>query len=139
MAYNRAYPGHLSRNVILGTPTAQQLRDYRANRDVYRAAIERCKPGARVGDIYDFIVDEFAKFGWSYKSIISGHSIGVWMHQQDPIITRGSDQRLEEGMVLAMEPHWQHWHLQDLVLVDKTGPQLLSTKFSTDEPFVVEW
>ncbi len=139
VAYNRAYPGHLSRNVILGTPTAQQLRDYRANRDVYRAAIERCKPGARVGDIYDFIVDEFAKFGWSYKSIISGHSIGVWMHQQDPIITRGSDQRLEEGMVLAMEPHWQHWHLQDLVLVDKTGPQLLSTKFSTDEPFVVEW
>lgn len=138
VAYLHAYPGHLSRNVIIGQPTAQQLRDYRANRDVYRAAIAMCRPGVRIGDIYDFIVTEFAKNGWTYKSIISGHSVGAWMHQQNPIITRGSDQRLEEGMALAMEPHWHHWHLQDLVLVSKSGPQLLSTKFSTDEPFVVD-
>lgn len=137
VAYLHGYPGHLSRNVVVGEATAQQLRDYRANRDVYRAAIDMCRPGARVGDIYDFIVSEFARYGWAYKSIISGHSIGAWMHQQNPIITRGSDHRLEEGMVLAMEPHWQHWHLQDLVLVSKSGPQLLSNKFSTDEPFVV--
>ena len=138
VAYLQAYPGHLSRNIIVGEPSAQQLRDYRANRDVYRAAIEMCRPGTRIGDIYDFIVTEFAKYGWTYKSIISGHSVGAWMHQQNPIITRGSDRRLEEGMVLAMEPHWHHWHLQDLVLVSKSGPELLSTKFSTDEPFVVD-
>jgi Xaa-Pro aminopeptidase len=137
VAYLHGYPGHLSRNVIVGEPTAEQLRHYRANRDVYRAAIDRCRPGARVGDIYDFIVSEFAKYGWAYNSIISGHSIGPWMHQQNPIITRGSEHILEEGMVLAMEPHWRHWHLQDLVLVSKSGPQLLSTRFSTDEPFVV--
>jgi hypothetical protein len=40
-------------------------------------------------------------------------------------------------MVIAMEPHWRHWHLQDMLLVTKDGPKLLSDRFSTDEPLIV--
>ncbi len=137
VAYYHAYPGHQSRNIILGEPTPDQLRDYRINRDVYRAAIDDCQPGARVGDIYTEIVDRFAKHGWDYRSIIAGHSVGPWMHQQNPIVTRASDARLEEGMVIAMEPHWRYWHLQDMMLVTERGPKLLSDMFSTDEPLIV--
>ena len=40
-------------------------------------------------------------------------------------------------MVLALEPHVNFWHVQDLVLVTTGAPVLLSAKLNTDEPFVV--
>ena len=39
-------------------------------------------------------------------------------------------------MVLALEPHVGYWHLQDMALVTADGPQLLSTRMSTDEMLV---
>jgi hypothetical protein len=39
-------------------------------------------------------------------------------------------------MVLALEPHVNFWHIQDMILVQQGAPILLSAKFSTDEPFV---
>jgi len=68
--------------------------------------------------------------------MLIGHSVGPWWHQQEPILRRKSDLLLEAGMVLALEPHVNSWHLQDLVLVTGAAPELLSPKFDTDEPFV---
>jgi Xaa-Pro aminopeptidase len=67
--------------------------------------------------------------------MLAGHSVGCWWHQQEPIIRRGNPWRLEQGMVIAMEPHVNHWHIQDLFLITANGPQLISNKFNTDEPF----
>ena len=36
---------------------------------------------------------------------------------------------LEEGMVVALEPHIGYWHLQDMVLVTDNAPRLLSPLF----------
>jgi hypothetical protein len=41
-------------------------------------------------------------------------------------------------MVLALEPHVGHWHLQDLIVVTTDGPRLLSDRFTTDEMFVID-
>ena len=41
-------------------------------------------------------------------------------------------------MVLALEPHVGYWHLQDLIVVTKDGPQLLSDRFNTDDMFVID-
>jgi hypothetical protein len=30
------------------------------------------------------------------------------------------------------------WHVQDMILVKKGAPELLSPKFDTDQPFVVQ-
>jgi Xaa-Pro aminopeptidase len=136
VAFWDGYPGHQSRNLIFGKPSPQQEREYNGNREIYLGAIERCVPGARVGDIYDYVMREFEKRGWAYKSLLVGHSVGPWWHQQEPILCRGSDILLEEGMVLALEPHLDHWHLQDMIVVRDRGPKLLSDKFSTAEPFI---
>jgi hypothetical protein len=44
-------------------------------------------------------------------------------------------------MVLAMEPHGtpghEALHLQDMIVVRRNGPELLSSKFATDELFVI--
>jgi Xaa-Pro aminopeptidase len=137
VAYLSGYPGHQSRNVIVGTPSAQQRDDYRRNLEIYRDTIERCRAGARVGDLYDFVMGAFERHRWSHKSLLIGHGVGAWWHQQEPILRRGSDVLLEEGMVLAMEPHKDHWHVQDMIQIQKGAPVLLSPKFNTDEAFVV--
>ena len=136
VAFWDGYPGHQSRNLIFGKPSPQQEREYYGNREIYLGAIERCLPGARVGDIYDYVMREFEKRSWPYKSLLVGHGVGPWWHQQEPILCRGSDTLLEEGMVLALEPHLDHWHLQDMIVVRERGPELLSDKFSTAEPFI---
>lgn len=137
VAYLNGYPGHQSRNVIVGTPSSQQRDEYRKNLEIYRDTINRCRAGACVGDLYQFVMDAFERHGWAYKSLLIGHGVGAWWHQQEPILRRGSDVILEEGMVLAMEPHKDHWHVQDMILIQQGAPVLLSPRFNTDEAFVV--
>jgi Xaa-Pro aminopeptidase len=134
----QGYPGHQSRNAIVGKPNEAQRHEYQIIRDIYDATIERCRPGVRSGDVFKFVVDEFNKQGWEYKPMLVGHGVGSWWHQQEPIMSRTCDIVLEEGMVLAIEPHRGHWHIQDMILVGRNGPKLLSDQFSTREMFVIE-
>jgi len=136
--YTKGYPGHQSRNVVLGKPSDALKREYQIIRDIYGKTLERCQPGARAGDIFTFVEQEFKKQNWEYKPMLVGHGVGSWWHQQEPILARGSDIVLEEGMVLAMEPHKGHWHIQDMIVVRGGGPENLSTKFPTEEMFVVD-
>jgi Xaa-Pro aminopeptidase len=137
LAYLEGYPGHQSRCAVMGKPSAETLAAYRKIRDIYRAACDRCCPGVLAGDVYAFVVDAFAKAGMSYHSMLAGHGVGCWWHQQEPVISRGNPIPLEEGMVIAMEPHVDHWHIQDMFVVEKGGPRLISDKFPTDDPFVI--
>ena len=138
VAYWNGYPGHQSRSLVFGSMTVEQEREYDTNREIYLATIDRCRPGARSGDIFDFVMAEFEKARWPYGSLLVGHGVGSWWHQQEPILARGSDLVLEPGMVLALEPHYKHWHLQDMILVTDGTPRLLSDKIATDAPYLVE-
>ena len=137
VAYLDGYPGHQSRNVIFGEPTAEQMGKYNSVRDIYRATIDRCRPGAVVAEIYDATLAAFKADGWKFESLLIGHGVGAWWHQQEPYIVSTGQHVLEEGMVLATEPHVDYWHLQDMFLITKDGPRLLSPRFSTDEMLVV--
>ena len=81
----------------------------------------RCRPGARSRDIYDFAQGAFREAGYDAALNLVGHSVGPWWHQQAPFIVRDAEDILEEGMVIALEPHADFWHLQDLVLI--SGPR----------------
>ena len=54
------------------------------------------------------------------------------------MIARGNKFVLEEGMVLALEPAKDYYHIQDMVVVRSGAPQLISDKFATDQMFVIE-
>lgn len=136
VAYVDGYPGHQSRNAVLGKPSEQQVRDYATAREIYGKTIDACRPGVSAGEVYDFVVKEFARHGWSYTSQLAGHGVGCWWHQQEPILRRKSPHVLEAGMVLALEPHVNFWHVQDMILVKEGAPELLSAKFDTSKPFV---
>ncbi len=138
VAYLQSYPGHQSRTVVVGSPSPDQRRDYAINLDVHRKTIERCRAGAKVHDLWQFTMGEYRKAGWPDHHMLIGHGVGPWWHQQEPILRCKSELVLEAGMVLALEPHVNFWHVQDLVLVTQGAPVLLSPKFNTDRPFVVE-
>jgi Xaa-Pro aminopeptidase len=135
VAYVNGYPGHQSRCFVIGEPTAQQKAEYRVVRDLYRGINDELLPGRTAGEIYALTVERFAKAGMTYKNFLAGHSVGSWWHQQEPVISPGNPRPLEEGMVIAMEPHVNHWHIQDMLVIGKDGPELLSPLFSTDEIF----
>ena len=138
VAYLQSYPGHQSRTVIVGTPTPEQRRDYAINLEVHRSTIDRCRAGAKVHDLWQYTMSQYAKAGWPDHHMLIGHGVGAWWHQQEPILRRKGDLVLEAGMVLALEPHVNFWHVQDMVLVTQGAPVLLSPRFNTDAPFVVE-
>jgi Xaa-Pro aminopeptidase len=129
------YPGHQSRCAVVGKPTAEQRQQYRVVRDIYRASADQCRVGKTADEIYRNVVDRFSAAGMQYTTLLAGHSVGCWWHQQEPVIARGNLRRLEDGMVIAMEPHINHWHIQDMFIVREQGPELLSDKFNTDELF----
>ena len=137
VAYVDGYPGHQSRNAIMGEPSAEQMKDYRTIRAIYGAASEKLRPGTTAGEVFAFVAERFEKAGRPYHSMLAGHGVGCWWHQQDPVISRGNLIVLEEGMVIAMEPHVDHWHIQDMFVVRRDGPELISSKFPTDEPYVI--
>lgn len=138
VAYLEGYPGHQSRVAVFGKPSAEQRSVYTAYRDIYRATIEHCRPGVTAGWLFQFATDEMAKLGRRLASTLIGHGVGPWWHQQMPILVKDSPIPLEEGMVLALEPRWGYWGLQDLVVIRKAGPEILSDRFDTDAPFVIE-
>jgi Xaa-Pro aminopeptidase len=135
VTYVKGYPGHQSRCAVVGRTTDKQRQEYAVARDVYLASCGQLKPGRTAGEVYDFVVKKFASVGMDYHHMIAGHSVGAWWHQQEPVISRGNPRVLEEGMVIAMEPHIGHWHIQDMFVVRAGGPQLISDKFPTDRLF----
>ena len=138
LSYLDGYPGHQSRNAVLGKPSSKQQKDYADYYSIYRDTIDKLRPGQIAGDIYEQVVMAFDRIGWSYKVGLVGHSVGPWWHQQDPILCRGSRTPILAGMVLAMEPFVDHWHTQDMVLIKGTGAELLSADFDTSKLFVID-
>ncbi len=136
VSYYQGYPGHQSRTVVVGPPSEEQKRTYQSVRDIYRMTIDQCRPGAKGSDIHHFAAAKFREHNYEGRVSLAGHSVGAWWHQQEPYLVPSCQYQLEEGMVLALEPHVGYWHLQDMVLVTKDGPELLSARFNTDEMLV---
>ena len=132
----RGYPGHQSRTVVIGEPSEGLVRRYETVRDIYRATVAEARPGVRACDVHRFAQDAFAQAGLDGRVAIAGHSVGAWWHQQEPYMVPSSTRVLEEGMVVALEPHIGYWHLQDMVLVTADGPRMLSPLIGTDEMLV---
>jgi methionyl aminopeptidase len=70
-------------------------------------AVEQCRPGHRLGDVSHAVQTRVEGEGMSVIRSLVGHGIGRSMHE-DPQVPNfgepGRGPRLEEGMVLAVEP-----------------------------------
>jgi Xaa-Pro dipeptidase len=111
--------------------------------------MDMVKPGAGCRAIYDAFIAKLKKMNLPPISFV-GHGIGLHLHEdpylgKTPILGKpGSDAIIEENMVLGIEPlcyetgHGFGMQNKDMLLVTKTGSQLLSDYANTDKLLVVQ-
>jgi methionyl aminopeptidase len=78
--------------------------------------IEAAVAGNRVGDIGHAIQSYVESFGYSVVRDLVGHGLGTNMHEKPEVPNfgrRGTGQKLQEGMILAIEPmvNLGSWHI----------------------------
>jgi len=131
------------------TPVAQKLLE--TTKESLFAAVPQCMAGNRLGDISHAIQRHVEAEGFSIIRSLVGHGIGREMHE-DPQIPNygppGRGPRLEQGMVLAIEPmvtagrhqvrmaddHWSIFtqdgslaaHFEFTIAITADGPRVLT-------------
>jgi methionyl aminopeptidase len=102
------YYGDSAITVAVGRKVAaktQKLLDVTA--ESLASAIREVKPGATLGDVGAAVQEMVEAEGFSVVRDFVGHGIGTKLHE-DPQVpnygTRGRGQKLQAGMVLAIEP-----------------------------------
>jgi Xaa-Pro aminopeptidase len=131
----KGYTGDLGRTVICGDPTPAQKEVYRVAYDSVREAVKAVKPGATCHDVDRRAREVIEDAGWGKYQHTgnTGHQLGYGLHG-DPLIHRNIDFPLVENMVICLEPRVVlpdrpdvgGAHLEDVVVVTKTGAEYLN-------------
>ncbi|HVB64636.1 MAG TPA: Xaa-Pro peptidase family protein [Nitrolancea sp.] len=139
VCYVQGYPANLSRMAVMGTPSAEQEARYRVLLSVHRSTIDRMlRPGVAANDVFNFVRDRFIDAGFDWSGGLVGHSVGVWWHQEEPMLVPSESRTLKAGMVVCLEPILEgFWHLQDQILITDNDPVILSDRFGIDKLFVM--
>ena len=101
------YYGDAALTVPVGKIAPEREKLLRVTRESLEQGIEKIRPGNRLGDISSAVQKWVEKNGFSVVREFVGHGIGTRMHE-DPQLPNygapGQGPRLQEGMVLAIEP-----------------------------------
>jgi Xaa-Pro aminopeptidase len=100
-----------TRMFAIGSMPEKAYRASRAAIEIHDAIIEQAKPGIALAELFDQASATAARLGFrdvflgppGHQVSFIGHGIGLEL-VEPPIIARGRDTPLEEGMVFALEP-----------------------------------
>ena len=101
------YYGDASLTVPVGEVPADTLRLLEVTQAALLRGLEEAKPGNRLGDVGHAIQKVVEDAGFSVVRSLVGHGIGREMHEEPQVPnygTPGKGQKLQAGMVLAIEP-----------------------------------
>jgi len=142
--------------IVVGSPSEGALELIGVAREALRRGIEKARIGHRVGDISHAIGSYAASRGYRVVKRFVGHGIGRAMHEEPQVPNHGipgKGAKVREGMVLAIEPMvWKalhsdgeesEWvledgwtvvtpngqpaaHVEEMVLVTESGPEILT-------------
>ena len=101
------YYGDAALTVPVGKVAPEREKLLRVTRESLERAIEKVRAGNRLGDISSAVQQWVEKNGYSVVREFVGHGIGTRMHEDPQLPNYGSPgqgPRLQEGMVLAIEP-----------------------------------
>ncbi len=127
----QGYAADMTRTISLGTVSDQQRKVYELVLEAQERGLKAVKAGVSAADV-DLAAREFlVEVGYGDYFVHSlGHGVGLNVHE-DPRIAPQVDLRLEEGMVITIEPGvylpgWGGVRIEDLVLVKKDGCEILT-------------
>jgi Xaa-Pro aminopeptidase len=135
------YLSDLVRMASVGRPSKNKRSIYERLVSIQRSIIDQAQPGAKVSDLYRLCSQAFQAKSLRFTMPHIGHSMGLKVHEY-PMINPMTEQTLEPGMTIAIEPLCVDpseglFHIEDLVLVTKRGPKILSDATTTDEMHVI--
>jgi Xaa-Pro aminopeptidase len=115
--------------VVVGTPDPVTRERFDAVRRALHDGIALCRPGVVAKDVDREVRARLAEHGPTYEHH-TGHAIGA-AFSVEPRITPYCEQRIEEGMVLALEPAiylrgWGGIRLEHTFLVGPTDNEILT-------------
>jgi methionyl aminopeptidase len=93
--------------VPVGDISEERKKLLRVTRESLEKGIEKVRAGNRLGDVSAAVQEWVERNGYSVVREFVGHGIGTKMHEEPQIPnygTPGHGPRLQEGMVLAIEP-----------------------------------
>jgi methionyl aminopeptidase len=115
------YFGDASLTVPVGEITPELTRLLEVTQQALAKGVEQARPGNRLGDVGHAIQSVVEQAGYSVVRSLVGHGIGREMHEEPQVPnygTPGKGQKLQAGMVLAIEPMVNQGGPDTLVLDD---------------------
>ncbi|GGI22103.1 type I methionyl aminopeptidase [Pedobacter mendelii] len=101
------YFGDSAYTFSIGNVDAQKQKLVEVTKKCLELGIEKAVAGMRVGDV-GFAVQQYAESnGFGVVRELVGHGVGIKLHEKPEVPNygkRGSGPKLEEGMVIAIEP-----------------------------------
>jgi methionyl aminopeptidase len=116
------YYGDAAVTVPVGTVAPERERLLMVTREALDHAIQKVRAGNRLGDVSAAVQQWVERSGYSVVREFVGHGIGTRMHEEPQVPNYGEPgrgPRLQEGMVLAIEPMVNSGTAEVRVLKDK--------------------
>ena len=125
------YWGDNAATYFAGNPSAQLEKVYRVVRQALQRGVEGARPGVTASALDSLVREAIVAEGYEPYPHHTGHGLGV-MYHEDPRLVRYNSQKLEAGMVIALEPGIYlsgvgGVRLEDVVLITPDGNELLTT------------
>jgi Xaa-Pro aminopeptidase len=124
------YQSDTTRTIVVGDPTAEQIRVIEAVRQAQVTSMAMMKPGVAADEVdrraREALAGETHAFGHGL-----GHGIGLQVHER-PFLSPTDQTTLQAGMVITNEPGiyipgWGGVRLEEMVLVTEHGPEVLTS------------
>jgi Xaa-Pro aminopeptidase len=120
----------------------KQADAWKRNRDVHYLCIDSMRPGAPVRDTYHLCLREYEKREMACDMPFIGHSLGVGQHEF-PVMTPFAPETYEPGMIFMLEPMGVDaavggFSIEDMILIEETGPRVLSDAITTEDMIVID-
>src|SRR5690606_4901503 len=142
----------------VGEVTAEVNQLLRVTLEALNRGITQAVTGKRVGDIAAAVQDHVSQYGYGIVRELVGHGVGFKLHEKPEVPNygkRGTGSKLEEGLVICIEPminmgkaqvkFWDDgWtvstadgkpaaHYEHMVAIQKGTPDVLTTFAYVDE------
>lgn len=124
------YCADLTRTFLWGEVSEKWKRIYRLVKQVQEVAIESVRPGVKCCKIDEKVREKISAAGYGSGILHgTGHGVGLEVHER-PVVRYTSDETLEEGMIVTIEPGIYlpgegGIRIEDMVLVTSQGGKIL--------------